>query len=107
VGLVACDSGVCDSIGNISYRSFPAVTEPCYDQVWYNTMPSYSLTEIAHPGVTNKVGDPLFVDAATGDFTPGAGSPAIDGGNPADAPTVDIDGNPRDSAPDMGAFEAN
>lgn len=85
-----------------------AVDEPCYDQVWYGTVPSYSLTEITQPGGTNKTGDPLFLDPANGDFTPGLGSPAIDGGNPADAPTVDLDGNvrPAGEAPDMGAFEA-
>jgi hypothetical protein len=105
VGIVAC-IGTCTSIGNISFRSFPAETEPCYDQVWYGTMPTYSLTEITQPGGTNKTGDPLFVDAANGDFTPGPTSPALNAGNPADAPMDDIDGNPRGDAPDMGAFEA-
>jgi hypothetical protein len=106
VGVVACDQGTCNNIGNISYRSFPAETEPCYDQVWYNGAVSYSLTEITQPGAGNKTGDPLFVDAANGDYTPGAGSPALNAGNAADAPDVDIDGNARGNAPDMGAFEA-
>jgi predicted outer membrane repeat protein len=34
-----------------------------------------------------------------------AGSPAIDAGTPVGAPATDIEGTPRDVAPDMGAFE--
>jgi hypothetical protein len=89
------------------YPSYAAPSQPRYAPAGYTTEPSYSLTEITHPGGTNKTGDPLFVNASTGDFTPGSGSPALDGGNPADAPMVDINGNPRGSAPDIGAFEAN
>jgi predicted outer membrane repeat protein len=33
------------------------------------------------------------------------GSPAIDAGTPTGAPTTDIEGTPRDAAPDMGAYE--
>lgn len=107
VGVVACDAGVCDHVANISFRSFPAEMAPCYDQVWYQGSLSYSLTEIPYPGPTNKVGDPLFVDAAGGDFTPGPGSPALDEGKPMEAPAVDIDGRPRPpGTPDIGAFEA-
>jgi hypothetical protein len=54
--------------------------------------------------------DPLFVDAALGDFRLGADSPAIDAGDAAapNLPATDHDGNPRPfgPAPDMGALEA-
>ena len=35
-----------------------------------------------------------------------AGSPAIDAGDAALAPSVDLEGRPRDARPDLGAFEA-
>ncbi|MDF3064524.1 MAG: hypothetical protein K0R38_125 [Polyangiaceae bacterium] len=105
VGIVACNSG-CANIANISYNNFPG--EDCQDQVWYGGTLSYSLTEVAYPGATNQVGDPKFVDAANGDYTPGPNSPAVDGGNPNDAPPLDLLGQkrPNGDAPDIGAVEA-
>jgi hypothetical protein len=112
VGIVAC-IGVCTSVANISFNNFPNPPggNPCPDQVWYggnnNTM-TYNLTEVQYPGSTNKSGDPKFVDAAKGDYTPGPGSPAIDKGDPKDVPMFDINGNkrPAGAAPDIGAFES-
>lgn len=110
VGIVACDAGTCNNVGNISFNNFPNPPDgtPCPDQVWYGGTLSYSLTEVPYPGSTNKSGDPKFVDAANGDFTPGPGSPALDKGDPNDAPAFDINGRkrPLGAGPDMGAFEA-
>jgi len=49
--------------------------------------------------------DPLFVDPGNDDYHLQAGSPCIDTGTPDGAPPDDIEGNPRDEFPDMGAYE--
>ena len=53
----------------------------------------------------NISADPRFVDAANGDYHLGVGSPCVDKGTLIGAPTHDIEGTPRDAAPDMGAYE--
>jgi hypothetical protein len=47
--------------------------------------------------------DPLFV--GSNDYHLQAGSPCIDAGTPDGAPADDLEGNPRDEKPDMGAYE--
>ncbi|MBK8966237.1 MAG: choice-of-anchor Q domain-containing protein [Saprospiraceae bacterium] len=49
--------------------------------------------------------DPLFVDPSVFDYHLQAGSPCIDKGVDTGAPATDLDGNPRDSSPDQGAYE--
>lgn len=53
----------------------------------------------------NLSGDPLFVDPAASDWHLEPGSPCRDQGDPALGVAVDLDNNPRDGMPDMGAFE--
>ncbi|MFK7771315.1 MAG: T9SS type A sorting domain-containing protein [Saprospiraceae bacterium] len=49
--------------------------------------------------------DPLFVDLLDQDYHLANGSPCIDAGIEADAPTLDIEGSPRVDGVDMGAYE--
>ena len=66
---------------------------------------TYSIVEGSYPGDGNLDKDPEFVSPETGNFQLSSGSPAIDSGASAGAPATDIDGIPRDDAPDMGAYE--
>ena len=68
---------------------------------------SYSDVEGGFAGVGNIDTDPLFVDAAVGDYHLQAGSPCIDAADPLTTLTEDIEGNPRPagSGYDMGAYE--
>lgn len=50
------------------------------------------------------IGDPLFVNSAGGDYSLSKNSPAINTGTDVGI-FLDYNGNPRDSKPDMGAFE--
>jgi len=59
------------------------------------------------PGEGNIDADPLFADAASGDYHIGIGSPCFDRGTSVGAPADDIEGNPRPQAwgTDIGAYE--
>lgn len=66
---------------------------------------SYSLVQGWTGGTGNIDEQPAFVDAANGNYRLTMDSPAVDAGTPAGAPVADLDGNPRDAMPDMGAYE--
>jgi hypothetical protein len=76
--------------------------------------PSFTRSEIAGgtwaavtgQGQGDLAADPLFVSEwPEADLRLQAGSPAVDAGDPAVAPTDDADGRLRDAAPDIGAYE--
>ncbi len=55
-------------------------------------------------GGHSLIGDPKFIDPANDNYHLGSGSAAIDRGIDVGVYT-DLDGNPRDSLPDIGAYE--
>jgi hypothetical protein len=56
-------------------------------------------------GLGNISMDPLFVNAAGGDYRIQSESPCRNAGTPAGAPPDDLEGTLRDAWPDMGAYE--
>jgi hypothetical protein len=55
-------------------------------------------------GGHSLIGDPRLANPAADDYRLRSGSPAVDRGAPAGVP-FDLDGAPRDGAPDIGAYE--
>ena len=74
-------------------------------------LPAVSYTDIDQAGYAGSNGnldeDPLFVDAANGNYRLQAGSPAINAGTETNAPADDLDGvgRPQGEGSDMGAYE--
>jgi hypothetical protein len=66
---------------------------------------TYSDIQGGWTGVGNIDADPHFLDAVSGDYHLEGNSPCIDGGTPVGAPAADLEGTPRDAAPDIGAYE--
>lgn len=81
-----------------------------YNDVWNNILGDYVAID---PGPHDISADPLFVDTANDNYQLSWGSPAVDAGLNAGAPTTDIDGvtRPQDgdavgiAIVDMGAHE--
>ena len=67
---------------------------------------SYSDIQGGFSGKGNMDMDPLFVDAANDNYRLRDDSPCIGAGTREDAPAEDIEGNPRKTPPDMGAYES-
>ena len=61
----------------------------------------------AQSGEGCVTGDPLFTDAATGDYTVGSLSPAVDSGNPGTGVAEDLRGiaRPKNFGVDIGCYE--
>ena len=68
---------------------------------------TYSDIQGAWPGEGNIQADPMFVDAAGGDYHLSRNSPCIRAGKADESvPANDIEGKPRVAPPDMGAYES-
>ena len=84
----------------------PGGSQNAANQIGGTTNVTYCIVEGGFAGVGNSGADPQLVGG--GDFTPGAGSPALDAGNNAQVPAgivLDLGGNPRfvdDPAADTG-----
>jgi hypothetical protein len=121
--LTNCTISENTSMGAIASfnSSFPTITN-CI--IWNNpggniihsvssgTNVSYSIVEGGYSGTANINANPLFVNAAGGDFHLQDCSLAIDAGTNTGAPTTDLDGNARPfnatglNRVDIGAYEA-
>jgi hypothetical protein len=84
--------------GGIHNHQESATISADHNVLWENGWNVYT-------GTGDIEADPLFMDAANGDFHLRMDSPCVDAGNPNGAPALDIDDTQRDAAPDIGAYE--
>jgi len=108
---------VADNDGGIVFNppenmSMQMVNSIVYNNGWtIGTQPgaitdvTYSDVEGSWPGIGNIDAPPEFVAPLAGDYHLLGSSPAVDAGTPAGAPPSDLEGTPRDSHPDLGAYE--
>ncbi|MDT0630916.1 chondroitinase-B domain-containing protein [Rubrivirga litoralis] len=74
------------------------------DMVWEANVAYGGSLGIENPGGVT-VADPELVAGDDGLLRPAAGSPLLDAADPAFAVALDVDGQPRDATPDIGADE--
>jgi hypothetical protein len=112
--LVASGSQAILHCGDFNDQNPPVIAYN--DVVNGSSGPRYGGTCTDQTGLSGNISaDPLFVGAATGNYHLTSGSPAVDTGQNTDAPTTDIDNDPRprdgngDGVPvaDIGADELN
>lgn len=87
----------CDFDGDLLHSNYPALFR--WKNVNYSTLAA--LRSATGFEINGRAGDPLFVSAASGDWTLGAASPAIDGA----LRLPGINDRFAGAAPDMGAHE--
>jgi len=98
--------GAGDAFGNL-VNCIVFGNDPAGGNYGFSTL-NYCCTDIDPGGTGNVISDPLFVNAATGNFHLQAASPCINAGNNTYATTpADLAGNPRISGGtvDIGAYE--
>ncbi len=93
--------GILEMVNSIIYGNGDVIHVP--NPNWVQSI--YSDIESGWTGTGNMDADPEFVDPASGDYHLRIASPCRDTGTPVGAPASDIEGTPRDVAPDMGAYE--
>ncbi|GIW47415.1 MAG: hypothetical protein KatS3mg078_1292 [Deltaproteobacteria bacterium] len=78
--------------------------------IWKNTVKTDFNSEYKQTTGWDKNGpsipsDPMFVDLSQHNYSIRSSSPAIDNGDPTSASKLDLTRKPRDSKPDIGAYE--
>ena len=109
IGIIGCASGTIVSSNIIFGSQFPAGGDGQTLIGCSDTKNNLSDVDITSTGTGNIIGDPMFADAEAGDYSLSEGSAAIDAGEVAAAPEVDVNGDPRPSGagPDIGAIESH
>ncbi len=93
--------------GNLSFEIVMEEIDPSPWTIDHNLVGQWTGYPGELCGSDCQVGDPLWVDPASGDFHLQAGSPAVDRGSSDLAPAADFDGvaRPQGEAVDIGALE--
>lgn len=90
---------------NLFFNPYRIDSVICADFAPFNGQ-CWSDADLSTFGAHNAYADPRFVKASVKDFHLSANSPALNAGvSTPPVPSDDLDGNPRDPAPDLGAYE--